>query len=218
MGLLARSTAELSGLAGWVADVVAALGAVGVGLLTALENLFPPIPSEVVLPLAGYLASRDRLSLVGAVVGATLGSLAGAVIMYEAAAAAGGGRLRRLLGRLPLADRDDIDRAQAWFDRHGTAAVFFGRFVPGVRSLVSIPAGSGGMSRWRFWCYTTAGSALWNLAFVLAGFALGSAWRSVGRYSGWINWAVVVAVIVVIARYVWNRRDRLAHAVARRRP
>ena len=200
---------RLSGIAGWVADVIASLGPVGVALLTALENLIPPVPSEVVLPLAGYLASQDRLTLAGAVIAATVGSLIGAIVIYEGSAAVGNERMRAILERVPLMDADDVDQAESWFDRHGGAAVFLGRFVPGVRSLVSIPAGIRTMPRWRFWLYTTAGSALWNAGFVLAGYFLGSAWTSVGEYSDWINYVIIAAVAVLVARFVWSRRHRI---------
>lgn len=188
-------------------------GSVGVGLLTALENLFPPIPSEVVLPLAGYLAAQGRLSLVLAIIASTLGSLAGAVVLYELAAALGQRRLRAVFTRVPLIDGDDFDRAEGWFERHGGAAVFLGRFIPGIRSIISVPAGASTMSRPRFWLYTTAGSALWNAAFVLAGWTLGRSWQDVGRYSSWINWGALVVLVLVVARYVWSRRHRVAEAV-----
>lgn len=204
---------DLTGLAGWAADVIAALGAPGVAFLTAIENLFPPIPSEVVLPLAGYLAARGQLSLVWAVIAATLGSLAGAIALYEIAAAVGTDRLRRLLGAIPLMDGEDLDRAEGWFDRHGRAAVFLGRFVPGVRSLVSIPAGAEDMPRVQFWLLTLAGSAVWNTTWIVAGWSLGSAWRSLGRYSDWINWALIAALVVIVARFVWSRRHRISGAV-----
>lgn len=200
---------ELTGLAGWTADVIAALGAPGVALLTALENLFPPIPSEVVLPLAGYLASRGELNLVLAIVASTIGSLLGAIVLYEAAAALGLERIQRVLEKVPLMDSKDLERAQGWFDRHGSAAVFFGRFVPGIRSLVSIPAGTGDLSRPKFWLYTLAGSAIWNTIWVMAGWALGSAWRSIGRYSDWINYAIIAVIVVAVAKFVWDRRERL---------
>lgn len=204
--------AELTGLAGWAADVMADLGAWGVGLLTAIENLFPPIPSEVVLPLAGYLVSQDRMGFIAAVIASTLGSVLGAIILFETAAALGVDRMRRLVHGIPLVDWEDVDRAQGWFDRHGTAAIFFGRFVPGVRSLVSIPAGTSNMRRPRFLFYTTLGSGVWNTAFVGLGWALGSAWTSIGRYSNWINWGFYVLFALSIGRFVWNRRERIGLA------
>ncbi|MDY7105699.1 MAG: DedA family protein [Actinomycetota bacterium] len=205
--------AELSGLAGWVADVIESLGSVGVGLLTLLEVVFPPIPSEVVLPFAGYLAALDRLNPVTALVAATIGSVAGSVVLYVVAEKLGRERTDRLLTKVPLVSTEDLDRAQGWFSEHGDAAVLIGRCIPGIRSVVSLPAGIDRMPMWRFLVLTTIGSAVWNGALIGAGYALGRQWQDLGRYSGWLNWAVVVAIVAAVARYVWNRRARVAETV-----
>ena len=207
--LLAQSSSELSGLAGWVADVVAALGAPGVGMLVLLETVFPPIPSEVVLPLAGYLGSQDRLSVAGALIGSTVGALFGALILYWAGAALGQRRTDALVRKLPLVEYEDVQRARGWFDRHGGPAVFFGRMVPGVRSFISLPAGIESMPLVRFCLYTTCGSLIWNAGLISLGWALGNQWQSIGRYSDYINWAIWAAIGGSIAWFVWNRRDRL---------
>ena len=154
-------------------DVIDAMGAVGVAALVALENLFPPLPSEVVLPLAGFLAGQGKLSLAAVLVAATVGSVVGALVLYWAGAALGRDRMRRIAERLPLMDADDVDRAQGWFDRHGRSAVLVGRLVPGVRSLVSIPAGIARMPLLPFLGYTTLGSAAYNAVLVLLGHQLG---------------------------------------------
>jgi membrane protein DedA with SNARE-associated domain len=203
---------ELTGLAGWVVSVVEALGPLGVGLLVALENLFPPIPSEVVLPVAGYVASQGQMSLGWAIVGATLGAVLGAWILYGLGAWFGRDRLRRWLDRMPLMEVEDLDRAEGWFTRHGGAAVLIGRCVPVVRSLVSIPAGLEKMSQPTFLLYTTLGSAVWNSALVTAGYVLGAQWEDVGHYSDYINYAVYAVIAFVLIRFVWTRlrRRRLA--------
>lgn len=200
----------LSGLAGWVLDVIDAMGALGVAFLVALENLFPPLPSEVVLPLAGFLAGQDRMSLVAVLVAATVGSVAGALVLYWAGAAVGLGRLRRTAERLPLMDADDVDRAQSWFNRHGRTAVLIGRLVPGVRSLISIPAGVARMPLLPFIAYTTLGSAAYNAVLVGLGHQLGRRWTSVEEYSDPINYGVyallALGVAVVVLRRVRHRR------------
>ncbi|GEL45291.1 DedA family protein [Cellulomonas hominis] len=205
-------TSELTGLAGWVVSVVEALGPVGVGLLVALENLFPPIPSEVVLPVAGYVASQGEMNLAGAIVGATAGAVAGAWALYGLGAWLGRERLRRWLARVPLMEVEDLDRAEAWFDRHGGAAVLIGRCVPVVRSLVSVPAGLERMPQTRFLLYTAVGSAVWNTLLIVAGYVLGAQWEDVGHYSDYINYAVYAAIAFVVIRFVWTRlrRRRLA--------
>jgi membrane protein DedA with SNARE-associated domain len=196
---------ELTGLSGVVSDVVAALGEVGVGLLTLAENVFPPIPSEVILPLAGYLANRGRLDVVWVLIAATAGSLLGALILYALGARLGEDRAKRLLARLPLVDVEDIDRAAGWFRRHGSSAVFFGRLIPGVRSLISVPAGADRMPVLRFTMLTLVGSALWNTLLVGAGYALGTQWRVVDRYAGVLDWIVIAVVVGMICLGIGRR-------------
>ncbi len=196
---------QLGGLAGWVVGVIETLGPPGVALLVAAENVFPPIPSEVVLPVAGYVASQGGMSLTWAIVAATAGSLAGAWVLYGLGAWVGASRIRRWLERLPLMEGSDLDRAERWFDRHGAVAVGVGRCIPVVRSLISVPAGVERMPRWRFSLLTVAGSLVWNGGLVLAGYLLGSGWQDVGRYSNWLNTAVYVVIAVVVTRFVWTR-------------
>lgn len=190
--------AELTGLAGVATDVMDALGEVGVGVLVLSENVFPPIPSEVVLPLAGYLASRGRMDLTLVIVAATVGSVLGALLLYEVGVRTGRARLRRFIDWMPLLEGEDLDRAESWFARHGQASVLLGRCVPVVRSLISVPAGFAEMPRWRFLLLTALGSGLWNTVFVGAGYALGSQFDQVERYSGWLNTAVYAAIVVLV--------------------
>lgn len=206
--LAQATTSNLPGIVGFVAGVVAAIGLVGIALFVAVENLFPPIPSEVVLPFAGYLAATGEFAVVAAIGAATAGSLVGAVVLYEVGARVGSTRLRRAVQRIPLVEADDIDKGEDWFDRHGHAAVFTGRLVPFVRSVVSIPAGSEEMPRIRFAVLTTLGSGLWNALLTGGGFLLGQQWQRVGRYADWVNYALIAALLVVVARFVYKRRDR----------
>lgn len=201
---------NLTGLAGWAADTMTNVGGPGVGAIVALENLFPPIPSEVVLPLAGFLAAQGRLSVVAVIIWATAGSVAGALVLYALGAVIGRQRLLRMADRLPLISIDDVQRAERWFARRGGQAVLIGRFIPVVRSLVSIPAGVERMPLPKFTLYTTMGSALWNSLFVLLGYALGSRWQQIGAYSNYINNAAVgligLALVVIVVRRL--RTDR----------
>jgi len=206
----AAPATELTGLAGFAADVITALGATGVGLLVALENLFPPIPSEVILGLAGYLASQGRLTLPAVIVAATAGSLLGALILYGLGTAIGEHRLVAIVDRVRFVSTADLHRANAWFDRHGGLAVLLGRFIPVVRSLISIPAGLRRMPLGRFCVYTTLGSATWNTTFAVLGYALGERWQNIGRYSTWINTTILIALalalLIPLARRLRNRR------------
>lgn len=203
-------TAPEGGLAGWVVDVVDALGGPGVALLVFLENLFPPIPSEVVLPLAGFAAAQGSFSVVEAVLWSTAGSVSGALVLYGIGAALGTRRLAAIADRVPLMDGDDVHRADAWFTRRGPLAIFFGRLVPGIRSLISIPAGVTRMPILLFTVLTTAGSALWNVLLIGAGYLLGSQWTRVETYVGPVG-TVVLALIVALMVWFLVRR-----AMARR--
>jgi membrane protein DedA with SNARE-associated domain len=200
-----QGSEELTGVAAWAVDLMEALGGPGAGLLIALENVFPPIPSEVVLPLAGFTASQGTFSLVGAVVWTTLGSIVGALALFLAGRALGRERLRTLWDRLPLTNLDDLDRTEAWFARHGRKAVFFGRMVPIFRSLVSVPAGVERMPLPTFLLLTTAGSLIWNTTFVVAGYQLGEQWHRVDAYAGVLQQAVIALVVVAVALWVVRR-------------
>ncbi len=186
-------------MTGWIESLIDAFGVLGVALLMALENLFPPIPSEVVLPLAGYLAGRGDLDFVTVLAAATIGSVLGALVLYAAGARLGRDRASALLCRLPLVEERDVRRAETWFDDHGQSAVFLGRLVPGVRSLVSLPAGAQRMPLWRFTALTTVGSLLWNSVLVGAGALLGRQWQVVERYADVLNYAVTAAVVLLVA-------------------
>ncbi len=196
--------AELGGLAGWAVDLMDTVGGAGAGLAVAAENLFPPIPSEVILPLAGFTAAQGRFSVVGAIAWTTLGSVVGALALYGLGAWLGRERLVRLADRLPLFDASDVDKADAWFARYGGRAVLFGRMVPIVRSLVSIPAGVQRMPIALFTGYTLLGSLLWNTIFVVAGYQLGSQWHVVEEYAAIVEIIVILGASVLLA--VWLRR------------
>ena len=181
----------------WVADVVDALGYLGVAFLVALENVFPPIPSEVVLPLAGFVAGRGDASLIGMILAATAGSVVGAWALYGVAAAIGPVRLRAFIvrfGRWFGVREHHLERAEEWFDRRAGAAVLIGRCVPLIRSVVSVPAGFRRMPIGRFTLLTAIGSAMWNTALISAGAVLGERWERVGDVVGLLQGAVIVAV------------------------
>lgn len=192
----------------WVTEVVTALGYGGVAFLVALENLFPPIPSEVVLPLAGFVAGRGDAAVVGMIVAATIGSLVGAWALYLIAAAIGPARLHRLVGRYGKwfrIEEEDLARAESWFDRRGATAVLVCRCVPLIRSLVSIPAGFRRMPALRFTVLTMLGSLVWNTALISAGYALGERWEDVGDYVGYLQYALYLAIAGGLAWFAWRR-------------
>jgi membrane protein DedA with SNARE-associated domain len=199
------------GFVGWVLGLIEVLGEVGVGLAVLIETFVPPIPSEAILPVAGFLAYEGRMSAWGAWLAATLGALVGALIWYAIGAALGRDRTRRLVGRIPLLDHADFDKAEAFFLRWGGTAVFVGRCVPLVRSFISIPAGIERMPIWRFSLYTFAGSAIWNGIWVGLGFAFGPAIRPIlEEWSGLISYAAVAVIALLVVWFVISRLIRRA--------
>lgn len=207
---------QLGGLTGWVASVIESLGEVGVGLLVALENLIPPIPSEIVLSMAGYLASAGKVNLILVAIAATAGSVLGALALYWLGYALGEERLRRWLDRIPLVDADDLNLADRWFERHEKGAVFFGRMAPVVRSLVSIPAGANHMKLGMFTLLTTIGSGIWNTLFIGGGYALGSRWQQLEQYSSYFDYAIMAFFVVAIASWAIKKVRKRRRATADR--
>lgn len=166
----------------WITQVMEEYGYIGVFLMIALENIFPPIPSEIILPFGGFMTTYTTLSVTGVIVVATAGSLAGAIILY------GIGRLldvRRLetvverYGHVLRITKEDLRRADDWFDRYGVWAVFFCRMVPLVRSLISVPAGIARMNFTMFLLLTILGTLIWNTVLVSVGAVLGESWRDI---------------------------------------
>ena len=195
----------LGGVADWAVTMMETIGAPGAGLAIALENLFPPLPSEVILPLAGFTASRGDFTLFEALFWTTAGSVVGAYLLYLLGVLLGRDRMRRLVAKVPLVDLDDVDSVEAWFNRHGYKAVFFGRMVPIFRSLVSIPAGIERMPVWTFLGLTLAGSLIWNTIFVLSGYYLGENWHLVEQYADIFQKLVIAAVVLVLAFFVVSK-------------
>ncbi len=184
----------------WVLSVIESWGYPGIFLLMVAEHLFPPIPSEVIMPLAGYLAASGKLALLPTVVAGTLGSVLGTSLWFVVGWWIGAARLKRWAaryGRLMTLSPADIDRAQAWFDRQGGAAVFLGRMIPAVRTLISVPAGIARMPLWRFFGFTVLGSLLWTLVLTLSGFVLKANFSLVADVIDPLSKVVVAAVVLV---------------------
>jgi membrane protein DedA with SNARE-associated domain len=198
----------LTGLSAWIADVIHSLGYIGVAFLTALESVIPIIPSELILPLSGFLAGQNRLWLPGVILAATVGSVSGTFLLYGLGYRLGEERVRGLIrqyGRWVFLTESDLDRAVQRFDKHGGKAVLFGRLIPMVRSLISIPAGIHHMTLTRFVAYTVLGSTVWNGVLVGLGWILGENWRVVSEYAQWLTYAVLIAFAIAVMWFVWQR-------------
>jgi membrane protein DedA with SNARE-associated domain len=201
----------LGDLATWVQDIIERLGAVGVALLIILENVFPPIPSEIVLPFAGFVAQRGDGSVVVMIVAATVGAVIGALILYYVAALIGPVRLGVFIAKFGKwfgVKPADLTRAEQWFDRHAVAAVLLGRCVPLIRSVVSVPAGFRRMPLVPFIAYTALGSAVWNTALIGAGAALGNQWENVEPYVAILQWLVLAAIALFLTWFIYGKIRR----------
>jgi membrane protein DedA with SNARE-associated domain len=195
-----------------LSQVLRDLGYAGLALLMVAETVFPPIPSEAVLPLAGYFVERGEFAFVAVLVTSTAGSVLGALLLYEAARHGGRPFVTRFL-RVARLDAAKLDEAERWFDRRGTLIVLLGRCVPGMRSLVSLPAGLLRMPRWRYLLLTLLGSAVWNTVLVGAGYALGAQWERVADVVGPVSKPLIAVVVVAAAgALMWHglraRRER----------
>jgi membrane protein DedA with SNARE-associated domain len=201
----AVAQAEPTGIVGFALRTIEALGEWGVGALTFLETVVPPIPSEVVLPAAGFVARQGQLSLPLLLLTSTVGAYAGALTLYGAAAGLGQDRAVSILTRLPLVERRDFERSADWFARHGRRSVFLGRLVPGVRALVSLPAGAVRMPLVWFSLFTIVGSAIWNALLIGLGWLLGARYELVDQYSTVLDWVVAGVAVLVVAWFVLRR-------------
>jgi membrane protein DedA with SNARE-associated domain len=194
----------------WIAGVIGRLGYAGIAALTFLENVFPPIPSELVIPLAGFVAATGELRLRTVIAMGSAGSLAGATIWYAVGRHVGEVRLRAWVdrhGKWLTLSATDVDRAQLWFRRHGNAAVFLGRLMPGVRTFVSLPAGFTAMPMAPFLVYSAAGTVVWTAALAYAGVVLQANFTMIGDYIDVATNAVFGLLgVLLVRRYMkcWN--------------
>ncbi|UNO42271.1 DedA family protein [Streptomyces sp. MST-110588] len=201
---------------GWLISLIDTLGAPGAGLAIAAENLFPPLPSELILPLAGFAVGQGRMDLLSALAWTTLGSVTGALALYGVGALLGRERTVAIAARLPLVSVLDIEKTERWFRRHGHKAVFLGRMIPVFRSLISVPAGIERMPLPAFVVLTTLGSAIWNAVFVLAGRALGENWKEVTGYVDVYAKVVLLAAALAVLAFLAVRISRRGQGRRRR--
>ena len=198
----------LEQIGGWIESLIAAIGYPGIVLAMALENIFPPIPSEAVLPFAGALSAKGELNFWGAIAAGTAGSLIGAVVLYAIGYVAREAGVRRLVasyGKYAFISEKDLDRSVEWFERYGEAVVFFGRLIPLIRSIISVPAAYARMNFLRFLIYTTLGTTLWNLILTYFGRALGENWTDISDLMApYENGALVVLALVVLLFFGWR--------------
>jgi membrane protein DedA with SNARE-associated domain len=196
-------------MADWVISTIESTGYLGIVLLMFLENVFPPIPSEVIMPLAGFLVAEGKQNLIGVIIAGTVGSVLGALPLYYAGFFLGEERLKQFAdkhGRWLTVSRDDLERAKKWFNRHGGLAVLLCRLLPGVRSLISIPAGLAKMNLASFLFYTAIGAGVWTALLAFAGYILGAKFEQVGEYLNPASYVVFGAILVIYVKRVLTPR------------
>jgi len=197
----------------WIIEFMEKFGYFGILLLIAVENLFPPIPSEVILTFGGFMTTKTELTPFGVIVVATLGSVVGAIILYYIGRIVSVERLEKIVdrwGKVLRVKKEDLHRADAWFDKHGNKAVFFCRMVPLIRSLISVPAGMSGMKLTPFLLYTTLGTIIWNTLLVMLGTTLGDRWEDIVEFMDvYSNIAyAIIAIIALVVLVMYLRRFR----------
>ena len=195
----------------WITNTINSLGYLGIALLMFLENLFPPIPSELIMPLAGFTATQGKLNIIYVFLAGVVGSVLGGLVWYYPGKFLGEKRLKALAdkyGKWITISSNDIDKATRWFNRQGGKAVFLGRLVPGVRTLISVPAGLSNMPLLPFLIYTTLGSALWVGLLTYSGYALGRNYGIVEKYIDTITKIVVLAILGAFAFWIINRQRK----------
>ena len=181
-------------------------GYIGVFLLIAIENIFPPIPSEVILLFGGFMTTYTRLNVVGMIIAATLGSLIGAIILYYIGKIFNKERLKKIIsgkiGKVLRLKAKDIDNADKWFDTKGNKTVFFCRFIPIVRSLISIPAGMSEMEIPKFLMYTVLGSLIWNTVLIVVGSIVGENWTDILSIMDNYSHIVLILLVIIFVAFV----------------
>ncbi|MED3550603.1 DedA family protein [Cytobacillus praedii] len=196
----------------WITDIMNEFGYLGILLLIALENVFPPIPSEVILTFGGFMTTNSELTVMGVVAFSTIGSVAGAVILYGIGRLIDVDRMEKIIekwGHILRLTKKDIQKADQWFDKYGVWTVFFCRLIPLIRSLISIPAGMSGMNFGVFLLFTTLGTLVWNVILVNVGAAVGDSWETIVKYmdiySNFVYAFLALAVIVFAVLFMKKR-------------
>lgn len=192
----------MQGIIDWIVNLMETLGAPGVGIAILLENLFPPIPSEVVLPLAGFTVAQGSLNWLAVFIWSVVGSVVGAYVLYGIGAWLGLERLRRIADWMWLVKASDVDAAMNFFNKYGRPSIFFGRLIPGVRSLISIPAGLDRMNLLVFGLWTFLGSAIWNAILIYLGYVLGANWEKATGYVDAYSKVIYVVLLLIILGFL----------------
>lgn len=195
----------------WITSTIATLNYWGIALLMLLENILPPIPSEIIMPLAGFTVTQGKLNFVGVVVAGTIGSILGALPWYYIGKRVGEKRLRQWIdqhGKWLTLSAEDIDQSKQWFDKYGGAVVLFGRLIPGIRTFISVPAGFEEMPWFEFLLYSTIGTVCWNILLTYAGVLLGQNYQIIEKFLGPISGVVLAGLLVFFGLWFLRRKKQ----------
>ena len=195
----------------WIISTIATLNYWGIALLMLLENILPPIPSEIIMPLAGFTVTQGKLNFVGVVVAGTIGSILGALPWYYIGKRVGEKRLRQWIdqhGKWLTLSAEDIDQSKQWFDKYGGAVVLFGRLIPGIRTFISVPAGFEEMPWFEFLLYSTIGTVCWNILLTYAGVLLGQNYQIIEKFLGPISGVVLAGLLVFFGLWFLRRKKQ----------
>lgn len=199
----------------WLISIMNECGYIGILLLIALENIFPPIPSEVILTFGGFMTTTTNLTITGVVIASTIGAVLGAVVLYGIGLLLDVENLEKIIdrwGHILRLTKDDLHKADAWFDKYGPWTVFFCRFVPLIRSLISIPAGMSNMNFFLFLLLTTVGTFIWNIVLISLGASVGDSWDSIvvymDIYSNIVYVILALLFVLFIFIYIKTRKPR----------
>lgn len=197
----------------WIKSVIESSGYVGIAFFVFLENVFPPIPSELIIPFGGFLVTEEKMVFSAVVLASTIGSVVGALPLFYLGKYWNRDRMKHFFrgkGKWLMVDEDDVDRSFDWFNHRGSWTVFVCRMIPGLRSYISIPAGTAGMPMLKFLALTTAGSAIWNTLLVWLGKMLGENYEKIGPYVDIAVWIVTLAVIGSLVWWIVKQRRKQA--------
>lgn len=195
----------------WIISVMEQLGYLGIALLMFLDNVFPPIPSEIIMPSAGYTASQGQLLLTGVIIAGCIGSLLAAALLYWVGYQFKHEHIYRFVdryGKYLFIKRPDIEKSLAWFEQHGHKIVFFGRMIPAVRSLISIPAGMSRMPFWKFMFYSGLGTVIWTSFLACVGFYFGENQAMMQQIFSQVGYVIIAIVIIVLVWILYRRHQR----------
>ena len=195
----------------WIISIMERLGYLGIALLMFLDNVFPPIPSEIIMPSAGYSASQGQLVLIGVIIAGSVGSLCAAALLYWIGYKCSHQAIFKFVdryGKYLFIKAQDVKKSLAWFEQYGHRIVFFGRMIPAVRSLISIPAGMSHMPFWKFMFYSGLGTVIWTTFLAYVGFYFGENQALMQQIFSQVGYAIIGIVVAVVVWLLWRRHQR----------